>query len=407
MINLKDKKDCCGCSACYNICQQKAIFMQEDIEGFLYPIVDNKKCVKCNLCIKVCPILNNKKETNLSELYGCKNKNVEEQKISSSGGIFSLLANYILDSNGIVFGASYNDKWEVIHKFIDKKDDLDSLRRSKYVQSDIKNTYKKSKEFLDNNKFVLFCGTPCQIAGLKNFLNKDYTNLYTMDFICFGVPSPKIWSIFLKQNFETSKITSINFRYKEFGWDHCYLKIHTVTRNYFVTLYKKFKHKCKKYLINLLSAQYFFSRYYYLSFFKGFLYSLFLRPSCHTCVFKGTERYSDITVYDLWGVNNIAPQLYDSNGVSGLNINSEKGKFLFEKIKSNLFFTIINYEQVIKSNPRFLTSNEPHNKREEFFERYKKENLNKLINSLLGERFLILKIVKATIKKFKKFKYHK
>ncbi|MFA7675214.1 MAG: Coenzyme F420 hydrogenase/dehydrogenase, beta subunit C-terminal domain, partial [Endomicrobiia bacterium] len=147
--------------------------------------------------------------------------------------------------------------------------------------------------------------------------------------------------------------------------------------------------------------------FYSISFRKGFLSSLYSRPSCHTCVFKGTERYSDLTVYDLWGINNIAPQLYDSNGVSGLNINSEKGKFLFEKIKPNLFFTIINYEQVIKSNPRFLTSSEPHKKREEFFERYKKENLNKLINSLLGERFLILKIFKATIKRFRNFKYHK
>ena len=297
MISLKDKKDCCGCSACYNICPKKAISMQEDIEGFLYPIIDNNKCVKCNLCIKVCPILNNKKETKLSEVYGCKNKNVEEQKASSSGGVFSLLANYILDNNGIVFGASYNNKWEVIHKFIDKKDDLDSLRRSKYVQSDINNTYKQSKEFLDNNKFVLFCGTPCQIAGLKSFLNKDYEKLYCMDIFCHSVPSPKVWEIFLKQNFNINDIVSIDFRSKDFSWDNSYLKVILNNKKIYPHLpyYIKFITYFipNKYYMKLLIG------FYSISFRKGFLSSLYSRPSCHTCVFKGTERYSDLTVYDL------------------------------------------------------------------------------------------------------------
>lgn len=407
MIILKDKHHCCGCSACHNICPKQAISMQEDIEGFLYPIIDDNKCINCNICIKVCPILNNKKENNLSAIYGCKNKNIEEQKKSSSGGIFSLFANYILDNNGVVCGAAYNEKWEVIHKFIDKKDDLDNLRRSKYVQSNINNTYTQARKFLKGNKLVLFCGTPCQIAGLKNFLNEDYENLYTMDFICFGVPSPNVWKIFLKQNFDINNINLINFRYKEFGWDNFYLKIQTRSKNNLLNLCKNFHNTLKKHLIKLLNIQYFFSRYYYLSFFKGFLQSLFLRPSCHTCIFKGVQRCSDITVYDLWGVKDIAPELYDINGISGLNINSEKGRFLFEKIKTNLFFIFLDYNQVIKNNPRFLTSSESHKKRNEFFKRYQTENLNKLINTLLGERWLLLKILKAFTKRIQKFKHYK
>lgn len=405
MINISDKTKCCGCSACYNICPKKAISMQEDNEGFLYPKVIEVYCVKCGLCLKTCPILNKKKDSEVLEIYGAKNKNVEEQKTSSSGGIFSLLANYILDNNGIVFGASYNNKWEVIHKFIDKKDDLDSLRRSKYVQSDMNNTYQQSKKFLDNNKFVLFCGTPCQIAGLKSFLNKDYEKLYCMDIFCHSVPSPKVWKTFLKQNFNINDIVSIDFRSKDFSWDNSYLKIILNNKKtyphlpYYIRFITYFIPK--KYYMKLLIG------FYSISFRKGFLSSLYSRPSCHNCLFKGKKKQSDISVGDLWRISQIAPQMYDKNGVSVLTVNSKKGKFLFQQIKNNLNFTTINFDKMIKYNPYFSTSLTANPKREEFFKRYQKESLNNLINSMLGERWLLLKFFKAIIKRLKKLRYFK
>jgi coenzyme F420-reducing hydrogenase beta subunit len=388
MIEITDKSKCCGCGACYNVCTSNAIAMQEDSEGFLYPAINSKFCTKCGLCIKICPMMNFKNHFQNTDLkvYGAKNKNIEEQKKSSSGGLFSLFANYILEKNGIVFGSAFNDKWHVIHKFIDKKENLDDLRRSKYVQSDIGIVYKQTKKFLEQDKWVLFSGAPCQIAGLKNYLQKDYERLYTMDFICHSVPSPKVWQMFLKQNFDISKIEKINFREKEFRWDKFFLKIYfkkniVYPRN--STLMRKLGLILPKKVFNIL-----FSRLLYVSFFKAFMFSLISRPSCHNCSFKGKKKQSDITVSDLWGIFELAPELYDKNGVSMVILNSLKGKFLFETVKNNLDFAEINPEKISKFNPCFITSTKPHPKRQDFFDSYQTEPLNDLINRLLHKPFL-------------------
>ena len=203
MINIDDKTNCCGCSACFNICPKQAINMEYDSEGFLYPKVDNSKCIKCGLCLKACPIVivNNKKENKVLEVYGAKNKNVDEQLKSSSGGMFSIFANYVLENDGIVFGASFDKNWKVVHKKIYIKENLDSLRRSKYVQSDINITYKQAKQFLENSRLVLFTGTPCQVSGLYYYLNAqgiEKRKLWTCDLICHGVPSPGIWKDYIR-----------------------------------------------------------------------------------------------------------------------------------------------------------------------------------------------------------------
>ena len=395
MINIIDKTKCCGCSACFNICSKEAIKMEYDSEeGFLYPQVDDAICIKCGLCLKVCPIINNKKENKILEVYGTKNKNVDEQLKSSSGGMFSIFANYALDNNGIVFGASFDSNWKVIHKYINRKEDLDDLRRSKYVQSDINITYKQTKQFLEENKLVLFTGTPCQIAGLKSYLQKDYYKLITVDIICFQVASPLVWDKFLKENFNTDSIKKIDFRDKLYGWDKSIMSLSLKNNEKYPKLPVIYNLTQKNKIKILLSAT-----NYALSYRKGCLSGLFSRSSCHDCSFKG-DRYSDFTIGDFWGVNKILPKMYDKNGVSVITINSLKGKEIFEKIKTNIEYEKINYDDMIKYNPAFVSSAKSLPNREEFFKRYQNEKLNKLIPELLDEKPLIIKLFKKVIKKF-------
>lgn len=398
MIQITDKTKCCGCSACFNICPKSAISMEYDSEGFLYPKVDNNKCIKCGLCLKICPIINNKKENKVLEVYGAKNKNIEEQLKSSSGGMFSIFANYVLEQNGIVFGASFDSNWRVIHKYIDTKENLDSLRRSKYVQSDINITYKQAKLFLENNRLVLFTGTPCQIAGLKSYLQKDYENLLTVDIICWQVASPFVWKKFLEENFNIENIDKINFRDKLYGWDRSIMSLF---------LKKNIRYPKLPFVYNFLSNKMkllLFQTKYALSYRKGCLSGLFSRPSCHNCSFKG-ERNSDFTMGDLWGINKILPNMYDKNGVSVLTINSEKGKAIFEKIKNNIEYEKISYDDMVKYNPGFVSSAKIHPKRQEFFKNFQDKEINELILKLVKKNILIIKILKAIVKKILKYKY--
>ena len=193
-ISKLNKNNCTGCRMCEQICPVNAIKMIENKEGFIEPVIDKTKCINCGLCSKRCPQLNEiKREDYKMEVYAAKNKNIEEQKSSSSGGVFSVLANYVLENNGIVFGCAFNDNLIAEHIGIEDKNELYKLRGSKYVQSNTKNTFKDVKENLENSRMVLYSGTPCQIAGLKQFLGKEYDNLYTVDLVCHGVPSPKLF----------------------------------------------------------------------------------------------------------------------------------------------------------------------------------------------------------------------
>ena len=186
--------NCSGCSACFNICPQRCISMVEDKEGFLYPRINKEKCINCGLCKKACPALATDKYVVPSTFYACKSKNEELRSKSSSGGVFSSLAEYVIHNNGVVFGAAFNRNMELSHIGVNKKEDLSKLMGSKYLQSDLKNTFNEVKTYLCNNRFVLFSGTPCQVAGLKAYLQDDYKNLYLADLACHGVPSPKIFT---------------------------------------------------------------------------------------------------------------------------------------------------------------------------------------------------------------------
>lgn len=358
---IKEEK-CTGCMACKNACPRNAIEIVEGKDGFLYPKINKEHCTNCSICRIVCPVERKLKENqNEIEVYACKNKDSKIRSISTSGGIFTLLSNYILDKNGVVFGAAYNENLEVVHEWTDNKKEIEKFRSSKYLQSKIEDSYKKVKEFLEEGRKVLFTGTPCQIEGLKAFLRKDYENLYTQDFICHGVPSPKVWRKYLKYKKETEKenIKNVNFRNKNInGWSSYYVSF------YFSSKEENTHHTEEPYM-------------------KLFLKDFDLRRTCYNCNFKKEKRVSDVTVADFWGIDNVRPEINDDKGISVLLINSSKGKEIFENIKQYMDYTKESIDDVKKYNYSFVNSVSYNEKREEFFEDLDKKDFSELINKYL------------------------
>lgn len=363
------KKECTGCGACSNICPKHAITMQADEEGFKYPKIDKEKCINCNLCEKVCPVLNRPK-TNTKEpidVLAAYTKNEEERILSSSGGIFFELSSIILSKQGVIIGAGYDEQFNVVHKIINNKEDLKELQGSKYVQSDTKNTYKEAKEILENGTEVLYVGTPCQIAGLKSFLQKDYNNLYTCDLVCHGVPSPKVWQKYLSEY--DGQIQSCYFRNKDDGWNCFSMKI--VFEN---NKFKRFK-MTKDDFIRL------------------FLNNYTLRPSCYDCKFSKIPRIADISLGDFWGVEGKYAEFSDDKGTSLILVNSEKGQELLENIKDKIIYKEnCDLDYAIKCNPCICGSVKEPEKRKEFFNDLDKMKIKQLANKYLTKQSLISRI---------------
>ena len=345
-IEILKKTDCMGCTACENICPKKCIEMKRDSEGYLYPQVDTCKCIECGACKRICPMLNegiNKNELKDVKVLACVSKNDTVLMESSSGGVFSHLAYYIIENGGIVFGAMYDEKFNVIHSYIDKKENIGKMRGSKYVQSDLKNTFSQAKEFLLKDKYVLFSGTPCQIAGLKKYLGKDYNKLFTCDFICTGVPSPKLYQAYIEyyRNEFSSEINDIQFRSKIKGWDNFSMLISTSRKKYIGS----------RYVDPYIQAQY---------------SHISLRPACYECKFKECQSGSDIKLGDYWFVKNIHSQIYDYNGVSLVILESEKGKRLFDSVSNGFKVVPSHIENVIRTNASFSVSPKIPQKREKY-----------------------------------------
>lgn len=380
MKNIIDNSKCCGCHACMNICPKKAIKMVEDNKGFKYPVIDQKKCINCEMCKKVCPVLNGKiEEEKKIKAYACYNKNNIERLNSSSGGIFILLAKEIIKRNGIVFGASFDNNFNVVHTYAEKEDELTKFMGSKYTQSIIGNNYKKVKEFLEEDRYVLFSGTPCQIEGLKNFLKKDYDKLFTQDIVCHGVPSPNVWQKYLKymKNKNNETIKSVNFRNKDHGWSKYQTKILFDTKIY------NEEHPNNLYM-------------------KAFLNNLCLRDSCYNCSFKKKYRESDITLADYWGIDNLHPDINDDKGVSLVVVNTKKGSDLFNLIISKITYKDTDLDEAIKYNPSMINSSS-HNKNEIlFFDNLDQMEFDKLIDKYISKPSIYKRIVnkiQTTIKK--------
>lgn len=378
MISIKDKSKCCGCHACFNICPKNAIEMKEDEKGFKYPVVDEEKCIDCGICEKICPILNKSKEKIKPLAYACYNKNEKIRLESTSGGIFTIIAEYILDNNGCVFGAAFNDNFLVSHIKIERKEDLYKLRTSKYLQSNIGNTYKEAKELLESEKKVLFTGTPCQINGLRSYLNKEYDNLYTQDIICHGVPSPKVWEKYLeyREKKDSGQIQKVNFRQKDNGWSSYEILI-----KYNENEYRK-DHNDDIYM-------------------NAFLRDASLRDSCYSCSSKGYNRRADITLADFWGINNILPEMNDEKGTSLIMINTKKGNELFKHIADKMVYREVEFDEAIQYNPSYYNSADKPAFRKEFF-----ENLGKLYFEDLIEKYTIkhkkITLKNRVIRKFKR-----
>lgn len=218
MICLTDKSQCCGCEACRNVCPKQCITLKEDKEGFLYPEINVTTCIKCGLCERVCPmLLQSNKERMPVAVYAAKHKDDNIRLVSSSGGAFTFLAEKVIEQGGVVFGARFDENWQVVHDYVETKSELSLFRGSKYVQSRIGNSYQQVQQFLKSGRLVLFTGTSCQILGLKLFLRKQYDNLLAIDVICHGVPSPKVWKKYLNEVAfgHCSQITDISFRNKK------------------------------------------------------------------------------------------------------------------------------------------------------------------------------------------------
>ena len=343
MEKVLDKEKCVNCRACVNRCPKEAITMEEDNYGFFYPVINKEKCIDCGLCIKICPILNLKeKQKNYynNKVYACYAKDKIIRKKSSSGGIFALLCQFILNQNGVIYAPAFDKNFNVHHIKVDKKEQLPSLLGSKYVESNIGNIYKNIEEYLKENKMVLFSGTPCQIAGLKHFLKKEYETLYTQDIICHGIPSNKVWKKYLENALIPEEIS---FRDKTYGWEDYSLKI---------------KSKNKKQILSHNDDAYM----------QLYLQNLILRDSCYNCSFKDGNTYADITLGDFWGIKNFQTTLDYKDGVSLVIINDEKGKKLYESIQKEIIVDdSISLKDVVTYNSAIQTSVERNPKREAFF----------------------------------------
>ena len=371
MIEINKKEECCGCYGCYNICPVSAITMEIDFEGFWYPIVDKNKCINCRLCEKVCPILNFSKSKSLLEAYASYNLNENIREKSSSGGMFTALAEYVLRNEGIVFGVKFSANLEVIHCLVQNEEELNKIRGSKYVQSKIGYTYRQAKEYLENNKTVLFSGTPCQIQGLKHYLQTDYKNLICIDLICHGVPSPLVWDSYIKEIAKDKEIVNMTFRDKMMGWKDSTLR-------YFFKNGEELREK-----------------YSESTYIKGFIQNCFLRPSCHQCHFKGLERISDLTLGDFWGIENVLPDLDDEKGISLVLVHTVKGKNLLNALSEKIFIKNVDIYKSISENPCAITSVVKDSKREKFCKYYPKHNVSYAVKKAIRvpfNKFIMLKL---------------
>lgn len=364
MIRLCEKEKCTGCMACYNICKFGAITICTDKQGFEYPQINTNKCKECGCCTKVCPIINVETDCkSLLETYAAWNKNSSILNESSSGGFFSAIAESFIKQNGYVIGAAFDKNFNVNHIIINDTKELYRLRGSKYVQSSINDIYKNVKHILKQDSKVLFSGTPCQISGLKSYLKgTNISNLYTIDLVCHGVPSPLIFLEYKKwlESKYKSQINEFTFRNKKWSWIRYNTK---VTFNNGSVYYGKWEEDIYT---------------------RGFLRDLYLRESCYNCKFTNLNRVGDITIADFWGYKQDKDEIINKDeGVSLVIINTLKGKEAFDICKDQLVYYRKDIEIAIKGNNALSKQTMPANERDNFWKDYYETNFNTIIKKYL------------------------
>lgn len=384
MILIRDTKDCCGCGACVQRCPRQCIAMHEDHEGFLYPKIDENICINCSLCEKVCPIVSQSEPRKPIHVYAAKNPDEEVRMLSSSGGIFTMLAEQTIKAGGVVFGARFDANWEVEHSYVTTLDGVAAFRGSKYVQSRIGSTYQQAEAFLKEGREVLFSGTPCQIAGLKKFLFKEYSNLLAVDLVCHGVPSPLVWRKYLEEIMrplgavgknsvlssldDLPVITGISFRDKKTGWKKFGFEIRlAASKAAKNSVLKSGNHNKKEwiYLHEILDENIFM---------QGFLKNLYLRPSCHACAARTGKSGSDITIADYWGIDRYIPVFDDDKGVGLILISTKQGLDSYAGLNLNQIET--SYAQALSGNPCMERSVSIPKYRRQFWTEYEKEGVS-------------------------------
>lgn len=355
MIKITKKEDCCGCSACEQICSVAAIAMQEDKQGFLYPNVDMDKCVQCGRCLKVCPILNRKAETEFEqEAYLIQHKDLHILKESTSGGAFTAIAQAVLSRGGVVFGAAYDESFNVRHIYVETENELYKFRNSKYVQSSVNNSYRTVKHFLEENRYVCFSGTPCQIEGLLNYLGKDSPYLLTVDVVCHSVPSPAVWRTYL------------NILQKTYGEDISNLRFRD--KNKYGYLYSQFA-------IHKKNGKAFFEGIEKNMMLRAFFSEICNRPSCYSCKFKKIYKRSDITIWDCFDLKEFSKsnRFHLENGISRMLVHSDTGKKYIKDILKNCCYEQITVENALHYDAKEMTVSVEKNARyDEFWSSFEK-----------------------------------
>ena len=328
MIHITKKEQCCGCNACVQVCPVSCIEMKVDLEGFYYPVVEQiDKCIKCGKCERVCPCLNKQAENTPLLTFAVQSNQEELRMQSSSGGFFTELSLWVLQQQGVVFGARFTKEWTVEHAYTETVDGLAYFRGSKYVQSHLGDSFKQVKAFLQAGRWVLFSGTSCQIAALSLFLKTKPERLLTVEVVCHGVPSERIWRSYLMEltDQSVSKITDIDFRNKKTGWKNysfvCNWQTHRIQE----------VHKQNNYM-------------------KAYLSDSLLRPVCYRCPSKSFAAGSDFTLADYWGVHSLQPELDDDLGIGIAFVHTSKAQQVLDLLPIAKYPLSASFEQIVRYN---------------------------------------------------------
>ena len=365
MVDIGNK--CCGCGNCANVCPKSCIEMRSNSSGFLFPVVDQEACIRCGKCEKSCPVLNTHSESGENTaFFAAINKNKDERAAGSSGGFFPVLAEYVLEQGGVVFGAAFDEgAHRLRHVFIEKKEELKSLRGSKYIQSDLEQSFSEAERFLKDGRTVLFTGTPCNIAALHSYIGHPYPNLITMDVICHGVASPLLWNKYteeLEARYK-SKIKNVAFRDKKYGWRAYSMNISFQNGK----VYRKFFKQDP--------------------FGKAYLSNVMLRSSCFDCSFKTVQRPSDFTAGDFWSNGRLMTD--DDGGISLILIHSDRGKKIWGEINNRFEYKELSKERAVNGNTPLYESTKCDLNMSQFYNGVFHEGFEETVKTVVPDRLTV------------------